>query len=464
MFMKKMVKRLDFVFKPKSVAIVGASATPNKIGNILVKNFLDGKFPGKIYPVNPKYGEVLGLTCYPNVSSIRGKVDCAVIVTPARTVPTVLADCAVKNVGGVVLITSGFEEVGQNDLANEVKRIAETAGMPVVGPNCLGVFNPYTKVDTLFLPMYKLGRPRPGNIAFVTQSGAVGSTVTDLAAYYGVGFSKFISYGNGTVLDESDYLEYLMHDDETQIIVLYMEGVKDGRKLLETMKKVNKVKPVIALKAGKGAGGQAAAMSHTGNIAGSYLAYHAAFKQAKVTEADGIIELFEFVRMFNQPMPRGKRVAVITNGGGMGVLTADYVEREGLELAEFTKETRGELKKILPAYGNVGNPLDLVADSGVEAYGKAIDVLMEDPGVDVLVTIVLLQTPPMDERIIHVLTQASDDRRKPIATISIGGAYTEEYRKILESNGVPSYNSPNGAIRAIERWTTYSKYWRQLKK
>ena len=462
--MRRMVKRLDFIFKPKSVAIVGASATPNKIGNILVKNFLDGKFPGKVYPVNPKYGEVLGLKCYPKVSSIKEKVDCAIVVTPAKAVPAIMADCVEKNVGGVVVITSGFEEVGRNDLAQEMKRIAEAAEVPVVGPNCLGVFNPYTKVDSLFLPMYKLGRPRPGNIAFVTQSGAVGSTVTDLAAYYGVGFSKFISYGNGTVLDESDYLEYLMHDDETQIIVLYIEGVKDGRKLLETMKKVNKVKPIIALKAGKGAGGQAAAMSHTGNIAGSYLAYRAAFKQAKVTEADGIIELFEFVRMFNQPMPRGKRVAVITNGGGMGVLAADYIEREGLELAQFTEKTSGELKKILPEYGNVGNPLDLVADSGVEAYGKAIDVLMEDPSVDVLVAIVLLQTPPIDERIIHVLTQASDDRRKPIATISVGGTYTEEYRKILEGNGVPSYNSPNGAIRAIERWVTYSSYWRHLKK
>lgn len=462
--MKKIVKRLDSIFRPRSVAIVGASQTPNKIGNIILKNFIDGKFQGGIYPVNPRYAEVLGLKCYKRVSDIKGNVDCVVIVTPSSTVPPIMEDCVRKKAGGVVLITSGFEEVGRNDLAAEVRKIAESAGIPVIGPNCLGVFNPYTKVDTLFLPMYKLERPKPGNIAFITQSGAVGSTVTDLAAYYGIGFSKFISYGNGTVLDESDYLEYLMKDDETQIIVLYIEGVKDGRKLLETMRRVNKVKPIIALKAGKGAGGQAAARSHTGNIAGSYLAYHAAFKQAKVTEAAGITELFEFVKMFDQPKPKGNRIGVITNGGGMGVLTADVIESEGMRLGGFSEKTKKELKRILPDYGNVGNPLDLVADSGVEAYQKAIDVLMDDPNVDILVAIVLLQTPPMDERIIHVLTQASDDRRKPIATISIGGAYTELYRKILESKGVPSYNSPIGAIKALERWFTYSEYWRRLEK
>jgi acyl-CoA synthetase (NDP forming) len=298
----------------------------------------------------------------------------------------------------------------------------------------------------------------------VTQSGAVGSTVIDLTAYNGMGISKFISYGNATVLDEGDFLEYLMEDKDTHTIILYIEGAKDGRKLLEVMKKVNKVKPIIALKAGKGSGGQAAAMSHTGNIAGSYMAYHAAFKQAKVTEADGIAEIFDFVKIFDQPKPNGNRIAIVTNGGGIGVLTTDNIEEEGLKLAEFADQTKNELVKILPAYGTVANPLDLVADAGVEAYSKAIDVLMNDPGVDALIVVVLTQTPPIDERIIHVLTKASDDRRKPIATISIGGQYTETYRRILESRGVPSYNSPRAAVKAMERFVTYADYCRKLKK
>ncbi|HSB46800.1 MAG TPA: CoA-binding protein [Candidatus Bilamarchaeum sp.] len=461
--MDKKVRNLKYIFNPKSVAIVGASATPNKIGNVLIKNFLDNKFPGKVYPVNPKYGELLGLRCYPRVSDIPGKVDLAIIATPADTVPDIIDECAAKKVGGAIVLSGGFEEVKRDDLAARIKATADKCDMPVVGPNCLGVFNPYTKVDSIFLPVYKLERPKPGGIAFVTQSGAVGSTVTDLAAYYGMGLSKFISYGNGTVLDESDYLEYLMEDDETEVIILYMEGAKDGRKLLDAMKKVNKKKPIIALKAGKGAGGQAAARSHTGNIAGSYLAYNAAFRQAKVTEADGIIEVFDFVKIFNQPMPKGNRVAVITNGGGIGVLTTDYIEAEGLQLAQFSEETKKEVAKILPSYGNVNNPLDLVADSGVESYGKAIEAMMSDPNIDALIIVVLTQTPPIDERIIHVLAKASDDRRKPVATISIGGTYTEAYRKILEGKGVPSYNSPRAAVKAIERLITYSRYRAQLK-
>ncbi len=462
--MKEIISNLKFVFAPKSVAVVGASPTPNKIGNVLLKNFLDTKFQGKLYPVNPKHEEIYSLKCYPRVSDIPGRVDCVIIATPAETVPGIMEDCAAKKAGGVVILSGGFEEVSRDDLASKIREIAEKHSIPVVGPNCLGVFDPYTKVDSIFLPMYKLERPKAGGIAFVTQSGAVGSTVLDLAAYYGLGISKFISYGNSTVLDEADYLEFLMNDKETEAIILYMEGAKDGRKLLAAMKKVNKVKPIIALKAGRGSVGQAAARSHTGNIAGSYLAYHAAFQQAKVTEAEGINEVFDFVKIFNQPKPKGDRIGVITNGGGMGVLTTDSIEAEGLIMASFSDASKKEIAKILPAYGNVANPLDLVADSGVEAYGKAIDVMMEDPGIDGLIIVVLTQTPPIDERIIHVLTKASDDRRKPIATISIGGTYTESYRKIMESKGVPSYNSPRAAVKAMKKLITYARYRESLEK
>jgi acetyl coenzyme A synthetase (ADP forming)-like protein len=462
--MRKIIQNLGKVFAPKSVAIVGASTTPNKIGNVLMRNFLDSRFQGGLYPVNPKHAEVFGIKCYPKVSDIPKKVDCVIVATPAETVPGIVEDCAAAKSGGVVILSGGFEEINREDLAGRIRKAALDNDMPIVGPNCLGVFNPYTNVDSIFLPRYKLERPKPGDIAFITQSGAVGSTVMDLAAYYGLGFSKFISYGNSTVLDEADFLEYLMHDKQTSSIILYIEGAKDGRKLLGAMKKVNKTKPIIALKAGRGAGGQAAAHSHTGNIAGSYLAYHAAFRQSKVIEAEGIHEVFDFVKIFNQPKPKGKRVGVITNGGGMGVLTTDSIEAEGLSMAKFSPQTEKALAMILPPYGTVSNPLDLVADAGVEAYTKAIDAMMDDPGIDALAIVVLTQTPPIDERIIHVLTKASDDKRKPIATISIGGTYTEAYRKILESKGVPSYDSPRAAVKALERLITYSEYCDKLKK
>ncbi len=462
--MRKIVSNLKYVFKPRSVAIVGASSTSNKIGNVLLKNFIDERFSGKIYPVNPKHQEILGRKCFAKVSDIPGTVDLVVVATPAETVPGVVEDCAKKKVGGIVVLSGGFEEVKRNDLAQAMQKTCLENDIPLVGPNCLGIYNPYEKVDSIFLPEYKLERPRPGSVAFVTQSGAVGSTVMDLAAYYGLGISKFISYGNSTVLDESDYLEFLMHDSDTETIILYIEGAKDGQKLLETMKKVNKVKPVIALKAGKGIGGQAAARSHTGNIAGSYLAYHSAFKQAKVTEAEGIDELFDFVKIFNQPKPKGKRVGIITNGGGLGVLTTDSIEGGTLALASFSDATKAALQKILPVYGNIANPLDLVADADVNGYETSIQVMMDDPGIDALIIIVLTQTPPIDERIIHILSRYVDMRKKPIATISIGGTYTEAYRKIMEGKGVPSFSSPNAAVKAMEKLCIYAKYWNELRR
>ncbi len=456
------LKKLNFVFRPKSVAIVGGSPVANKIGNVLMKNFIDGRFMGEIYAVNPKYNEVLGKRCFAKVSDIPGKVDCVIIATPAETVPAVIEDCGLKKVGGVIILSGGFEEIGRNDLADAIKKSSEKYQLPIIGPNCLGAFDPYTRIDSVFLPMFKLQRPKPGNIAFVTQSGAVGSTVLDLAAHYGMGVSKFISFGNGTVLNECDMLEFLEHDKETEIIILYLEGVKDGRRLLEWMKKVNCKKPIIALKAGKHAGAMAAARSHTGNLAGNYMAYKAAFRQAKVTEAGGLDELFDFVRIFDMPHPNGPRVAVITNGGGMGVLTADSIEDEGLEIAKYSEETIKTIKSILPSYGSVGNPLDLVADAGVDAYEKAIAAMMMDKNIDSLAIVVLTQTPQIDERIIGVLTRAADERKKPIVTISVGGEYTDNYRKALESRGVPSYGSPNSAIKALKRLTDYAE-WRGKK-
>jgi acetyl coenzyme A synthetase (ADP forming)-like protein len=461
--MDEKIKKLKSVFRPRSVAIVGASKTPNKIGNVLMKNFIDGRFMGKLYAINPKYKEVLGVPCYPTVSSVPGPVDCVIVATPAVTVPKIIEDCGKKKVKGVVVLSGGFEEVSRDDLAKEMKKYSDKYKIPIIGPNCLGIFDPYSRVDSVFLPRYKLERPLPGNIAFITQSGAVGSTVIDLAAHYGMGVSKFISFGNGTVLDESDLLEFLENDPETEIIILYLEGVKDGQKLLKWMKRVNAKKPIVALKAGKYTGAMKAARSHTGNIAGSYMAYKAAFRQAKVTEADGLDELFDFVKIFDQPHPKGCRVGVITNGGGMGVLTADAIEENGMEIAEFSTQSQKAIKKILPDYGNVGNPLDLVADSGVDAYTKAIEVMQNDPNIDALAIIVLTQTPPIDERILGVLTEASDDQRKPVVTISVGGDYTDTYRKALESRGVPSYGSPLAAIKALRRLVDYAQ-WRGKKR
>ncbi|MFH1222601.1 MAG: CoA-binding protein [Candidatus Micrarchaeota archaeon] len=453
-----MNEKIRKIFEPKSIAIFGASPKPGKIGYVILRNLLDGKYQGGIYPINPKYDEVFGIKCYKNISEVKGGVDCAIVATPAETVPQIVKECGRKKVGGMVVLTGGFEEVGRTDLAEQLKKYALQYDIPVIGPNCLGIYNPYNRVDSIFFPMYKLGRPNPGGASFITQSGAVGSVIIDLAANYKIGVSKFISYGNATVLDETDLLEFLANDSKTTVIVLYLEGVKKGRKLLETMKRINKKKPILALKAGRGEQGKQAAVSHTGNLAGNYLAYKAAFRQARVLEAADVEELFNLMRIFTQPLAKGERVAIITNGGGLGVLATDAVEKEGLLISEFNNKTKEELKKILPPYANIRNPLDLIADATVDMYEKAIDLFMVDENVDILVVSVLFQSPSIDERLLHVLTKASDDQKKPIIVVSMGGEYTEVYRKILESKGVPTFSSPSAAIRTLKKFVEYSNY------
>ncbi len=372
--MKSLNKNLRYVFDPKSTAIIGASPNPGSIGNVIMKNLVEGKYAGKIYPVNPKYDEVMGFKCVSKITQIKGRIECVVISIPAQAVPEVLRQAAKKGAKGAVIISGGFSEAGRTDLENQIRAIALRHNIALVGPNCIGVYNPYTGVDSGFNPPYKSGRPGKGRIALISQSGAVGACITDVAAKYGIGISKFVSYGNAAALNESDYLEYLSDDKKTDSIVLYIEGTKNGRKLFETLDRINHRKPVVVMKAGRYGKAAEAAKSHTGNIAGNYLAYHAAFRQARVTEAEDLEEIFDFIRVFEQPLPNGKRIAIVTNGGGMGVLSADMVEQNKMEFCEFGAKTCKQLKKILPWYASVRNPLDLVGDARVELYSKVISI------------------------------------------------------------------------------------------
>ncbi len=456
--MREQVKNLKYIFEPRSVAIVGASGTPTKVGAVVLKNLIEGNFGGRVYPINPKYDKLAGLKCYPSVLDVKGKIDCVIIATPAQVVPKILEECGKKKIPGVVVLSGGFAEVGNVELENQLRETANTHNMAVIGPNCLGILNPYKRVDSIFLPMYKLKRPRPGGISFVTQSGATGTCVVDLAAQFGVGVSKFISYGNGTVIDESDLLEYLEKDKRTEEVLLYLEGTKNGERLLETMKRVNMKKPIVVLKAGRGAKASKAAFSHTGNLAGNYLAYDAAFRQAKVVVAYSLDELFEFVKIFNQALPKGKRIGVITNGGGLGVLTTDVIEEKQLELAEFSPETVKKLRAIIPPYANAENPLDVIADADPSVYQRALDVIKGAEEVDIIIVIVLFQAPAIDERILNILVNVSDEKKKPVAVIAVGGEYTEGHRKILESYGVPTYSSPSDAIKAVKKLVDYAQW------
>ncbi|MCX8175159.1 MAG: CoA-binding protein [Candidatus Micrarchaeota archaeon] len=464
MALKKKVKNLDAVFNPSSIAVIGASREPNKIGHVIVKNFVDGGFSGNVYPINPNAEEILGLPAYKSVLDVPGKVDSAVIAVPAKAVAQVLDECGRKGVRGVVLITGGFSEVGNTEEEKKIAEIANRYEIALIGPNCMGVLTPASRVDSVFLPIYKLGRPRVGGISFISQSGAVGGCIVDLAARAGVGMGKFVSYGNAAVIDECDLLEYLASDRQTEIIVVYLEGVRDGRRLLEVAKKITRKKPIVMLKAGKSAHGAEAALSHTGSLAGSAEAYSAAFRQSRIIEAATLEQLFDFAKIFDQVLPCGKRIGIVTNGGGMGVLAVDSLEYEGLELAEFSEETKKLLRASLPSYANVRNPLDIIGDADSSRYEVAINALLRDENVDAIVVVILFQTAAIDSSVVNIVIRASDLRKKPIIAVCTGGEYTEMHKRILESYGVPSYSSPSSAMRALARFISYAEHYSRYNK
>lgn len=459
-----MAKRdLKPIFEPKSVAVIGASREPSKIGHVIVKNFIEGGFGGHVYPINPQADEIMGLKCYASVNDVKGKIDSAIVSVHAELVPSVLEQCGEKGITGVVVISGGFSEVGNHALEKKLVEVANKHGINVIGPNCLGVLNPAARNDSIFLPIFKMGRPKVGDISFISQSGAVGGCIVDLAARSGMGIGKFVSYGNASVVDEVDLLEYLADDEQTRVIAAYVEGMRRGREFMEAAKKITRDKPVIVLKAGKGKEAQAAAMSHTGSLAGSAEVYSAAFKQAHIIEAQGIEDLFNFSKMLNYPICSGDRIAIITNGGGTGVLTVDEIERYGLRLAKFSDDTNAQLRKLLPDYANAKNPLDLIGDADSTRYEQAMDIVMRDQNVDLLAIIVLFQTAGIDSRVANVIIKAKQAGRKPIAVISTGGEYTEFHRRIMDSYGVPTYGSPEDAIRSVARFVQYCG-WKRPKK
>jgi len=453
------MRGLNSILNPKSVAVIGAAREPGKIGNVIVKNFLDSGFRGEVYPVNPNATEVYGLKCYKSVLDIRGKVDSAVIAIPAKLVPQALEECGKKKVNGVVVISGGFAEVGNEALEQQIAGIAKKYGMAMIGPNCLGVVNPSSKVDSIFLPTYKMGRPKVGGVAFIMQSGAVGSTILDLIAREGFGISKFISYGNAASVDETDLLEYLGADRQTRIIVLYIEGVRRGKEFFKVTRRLAKLKPIVAIKAGTTEGGAKAAKSHTGSLAGNYAAYRAVFRQNRVIEAKTLDEVFDLAKVFEtQPHCTGKRIAIITNGGGMGVLATDAVVENGLELAEFGEAALARLRQVMPTTVNARNPLDLTGDADAARYETAINLAYDDPNVDALIVITLFQTVSLDSRVVDVVVKIAGRKEKPLVTVALGGEYTEMQRRALESSGVPSYASPTAAAKSLAKLIEYSRF------
>ncbi len=451
---------LDTFFRPRRVAVIGASRTPGKVGNVILSNLIRLGFKGDIYPINPNADYLLERKCYPSLKHVPRTPDLAIIATPPDTVLEVADECGKAGIGHLIIVTAGFKEIGKPELEERLREIVHRHKMRVIGPNCLGVYDSHSRVDSLLLPSDRLQRPQPGGIAFITQSGALGSAIMDLAAAEGMGFSKFISYGNAIDINESDLIEYLADDRETQVICAYIEGVKDGRRFLEAAKRATKKKPLIVIKGGMTEAGGQAALSHTGALAGSAKVYLGAFRQAGITVAETISDMMDCLRIFEKvrAKPRGRRVQIITNGGGYGIIAADACHKKGLQLAEMSERERSWLRAYVPPIAILKNPIDLLGDATNDEYDKAIEAAMRDPNIDIVFVIVLMQTPRVDEpAILREIVAHNQTGRKPIVVVTTGSVVGEELIKHLEQQGVPAYRFPESAAGAIRAFVDFHR-------
>ncbi|MEM3373756.1 MAG: CoA-binding protein [Candidatus Woesearchaeota archaeon] len=446
------MSNLNLFFNPKSVAIIGASRKEKSAGHGILKSLITGgvfqnstnkPYKGKIYPVNPNAKKILGKKCYPSILNIPYNVDLAIIAVNSRIVPSVLQECAKKKVKAVIIISAGFSEIGDEGkkLEQEIVKIANENKIRILGPNCLGLIRPGI-LNASFGPCM----PEQGNIAFFSQSGALVDSVIDWSLERSYGFSAIVSLGNQSDLDISDFIEWAANDEKTKAIALYIEGLKDGKRFMKIAKKVSKIKPIIALKAGKTESGIKAASSHTGSLAGSYEIYKAAFKQSGVIIAENVEDLFEIAQtLATQPPCLENNIAIITNGGGAGVLCADHCENLGVNLAKLSEETIKKLddsKKMHPAYSR-SNPLDLIGDALHDRYKVAIDTLLNQNDIYGLIVIQTLQT--MTESVLdaYALIEARKKfPKKPIIANYMGGKFTKKSIKILQANNITHFNNP----------------------
>jgi len=467
----RIVEEMKPFFDPKAVAIIGATNKKGKVGNVIFENFKSNKekgiFKGKIYPVNPKLDEIEGYKVYKSVEELPEDTDLAVISIPAPFVPDTMKGIAKKGIKSVIIITGGFGELGEEGkkLERQIYEIAKANGIRVIGPNCVGVYVPDTGVDTVFLPDNKMDRPKSGPIAFVTQSGAFAAAMLDWAAGAGIGIGKMVSYGNKLDVDDADLMDYFIHDDEINVVTFYIEGVKDGRKFIESAKRITKVKPVIALKSGRTEYGAKAASSHTGSLAGADTIYDAVFKQTGIIRAEDFEHMFDLAKAFaalKDKLPKGDRVGIITDGGGAGVMASDAVAKFGLKMADLSEETIKYLKENFPPHAVPGNPTDVVGDTDAERYRIALEAFTKDENVDAILVIVLFQVPLLEEeKVIDILAEYQKKSDKPIVAVAMGGKKTDYYAKLLEEKGVPVYPTPERGVRALAGLAKYAEYLRR---
>ena len=457
------ILNLEDFFCPQSVAVIGAAREEDKVGRIIFDNIIGSGYRGKVFPVNPKASDIGGHKCYSSILDITQDIVLAVIVLPAEYISKILEECSEKHIKYAIIISAGFKETGVKGAKRE-KRLIEKArdyGIRILGPNCLGMINAACPINASF----SANMPSKGKISFISQSGALLTSVLDWAKTSKMGFSKVVSLGNKADISENDLFEAWKNDPETDVITAYIEGVTDGKNFIRISSKVSREKPIIIIKSGNTDAGARAVSSHTGTLAGSSKAYDAAFKQTGIIRAGTIKQLFDYAKAFSyQPLPKGKKVAIITNAGGPGIMATDACEMNGIHLASFHTETIEKLKSFLPEAANLYNPVDVLGDALSDRYNMALKVVTEDSNVDAVVVLLTPQAMTEDletaKAIVEVMEKSQ--RQIPVTTSFMGGDEVKKGISYLNKKKIPNFDIPESAVETLKAMMDYNE-WRAEK-
>lgn len=453
----------EALFKPKTIAIIGASSREKTVGNDVVKNLTQQGYEGKIIPINPKIDELYGLPVVHDISEVEDKIDLVVVAIPGKFVPAAVAEAAKKGAEAAVVISAGFKEVGNHELEAELVEVCQKNDVILVGPNCLGVVNPLISMNASFAAVM----PPVGDVAFMSQSGALCTAVLDYAKEMGMGFSKFISIGNKASLDELDLIKYFHQDPNTRVIAMYSEALENAPEIVETLQELNKSdnpKPVIVLKSGKTDAGSAAIASHTGSLSSGDAAYEALFAQAGIIRAESISQLFDYVQTFSfNKLQEVEKVTIITNAGGPGVLTTDEVIDSGLELAELAEETVKKLEEFLPAAASTSNPVDVLGDAPGITYKKTLDVVVEDPNTDAIILVLTPQSMTEPEATAEAVIEMRKKSDKAIVVSLMGKELVAGGLELLKEAKVAATDFPEPAAKSLATLGKFTSWTKEAK-
>ena len=450
------------LFTPGSIVQFGASDREDSVGGVVFKNLLSSGFKGPIYAINPKRDVVQGEPAFKSLEEIDGPIDLAVVATPAKSIPGIVQACGERGIRMMLILSAGFRETGPEGrrLEDQVTQLARRFGIRLMGPNCLGIIRPDIGLNATF----GNNNAKPGNLAFVSQSGAICTAILDWAAQNDIGFSTVVSTGIGADLDFGDYLDYLTYDPKTKAILLYIEGISNSRRFMSSLRAAARIKPIIALKVGRHAAGAKASVSHTGALVGSDETFSAALSRSGVLRVETIGQLFASARALSSTNYRhpSERLVIITNGGGPGVMAADRATDQGIELSSLSENTIKRLNEVLPDVWSHANPVDLIGDAPPKRYEQAIDICLDDPGVDGAIVILTPQAMTRPTEVAQAVIDSAAKTNKPVMTSWMGGTQIQDARELFNNAHVPNYTTLENAVDAFSYLARFNRNQRML--